>query len=162
MARLSSFYPRGPINVQEWLQPLPADGVVPPMPGWRWIGTPGHSPGHVSFWREEDRTLIVGDAFVTTRQESAYAVATQKPEMHGPPMYYTQDWAAARASVQRLAALEPERVVTGHGPSLQGAEMRQALHRLARAFDQVAVPADGYYVRHPAPAKKPPHDGQKV
>src|SRR3954471_2898084 len=48
MARLSSLFPRGPINVGKRLHTLPADGSVPGMPGWRWIPTPGHSPGHVS------------------------------------------------------------------------------------------------------------------
>ena len=89
MATLSRLYPRGPIDVRPWLRPLPDDGSVPGMPGFRWIHTPGHSPGHVSFWREADRTLVVGDAFVTTAQESVYGVLTQEPEMHGPPMYYT-------------------------------------------------------------------------
>ena len=110
------------------------------MPGWELIHTPGHTPGHVSFWRESDRTLIVGDAFITTRQESAYAVITQEPEMHGPPNYYTPDWESARTSVQRLAALEPERVITGHGRPMQGAAMREALRTLARDFDRIARP----------------------
>jgi glyoxylase-like metal-dependent hydrolase (beta-lactamase superfamily II) len=91
MAALARFYPRGPIDVSRWLQPLPANGSVPGLPGFLWIPTPGHSPGHVSFWRGSDRTLIVEDAFITTAQESAYAVLTQSPELHGPPMYYTQD-----------------------------------------------------------------------
>jgi glyoxylase-like metal-dependent hydrolase (beta-lactamase superfamily II) len=154
MAALSSFYPRGPINVGGRLHRLPDDGGVPGMPGWRWIHTPGHTPGHVSFWREADRTLVVGDAFITTRQESAYAVAMQVPELHGPPMYYTSDWESARASVERLAALEPERVISGHGPALQGAEMRAALKALARDFDRVAVPAHGRYVHEPARANE--------
>jgi hypothetical protein len=89
MARLSGLYPRGPIDVSSWLQPLREDGSVPPLPGWRWIHTPGHTVGHVAFWREADRALIAGDAFITTDQESAYAVATQKPELQGPPMYFT-------------------------------------------------------------------------
>ena len=29
--------------------------------GFTVLDTPGHSPGHVSFWRESDRTLICGD-----------------------------------------------------------------------------------------------------
>ena len=45
---------------------------------------------------------------------SAMAVALQFPEIHGPPMYYTPDWQASRISVQKLAALEPEVVVTAH------------------------------------------------
>jgi glyoxylase-like metal-dependent hydrolase (beta-lactamase superfamily II) len=110
------------------------------MPGWVWIHTPGHSPGHISLWRRSDRTIIAGDAFITTNQESAYAVALQRPEMHGPPMYYTADWEKARASVQRLAALEPELVITGHGAAMRGEEMREALHSLARTFDLVAIP----------------------
>lgn len=150
MSTLSRFFPRGPVDVSRRLLTLPADGAVPGMAGWRWIHTPGHTPGHVSLWRERDRTLLAGDAFITTAQESAYAVVTQREEMHGPPAYYTQDWDAARESVQRLARLEPELVVTGHGRAMQGAPMRAALHALARDFDQVAVPRDGRYVRDPA------------
>ncbi|MBL8211902.1 MAG: hypothetical protein JNK87_14385 [Bryobacterales bacterium] len=37
------------------------------------------------FARPDDSTLIVGDAFCTTKQEAFLAVATQKPELYGPP-----------------------------------------------------------------------------
>src|SRR3712207_5148441 len=87
MARLSPLYPRAPVNVSRWLRPLPADGSIPEMPGWQWLHTPGHTPGHISLWREADRTIVAGDAFITTRQESAYAVAAQSPEMRGPPQF---------------------------------------------------------------------------
>jgi glyoxylase-like metal-dependent hydrolase (beta-lactamase superfamily II) len=150
MATLSPLYPRGPIDVRPWLRPLPADGSVPGMPGFRWIHTPGHSPGHVSFWRDADRTLIVGDAFVTTAQESVYGVLTQEPELHGPPMYYTPDWGSAQQSVERLAALEPALIVPGHGRALRGPEMIQALETLARDFGIIAVPSQGRYVNEPA------------
>ena len=153
MALLSPLYPRGPVNVSQWLQTLPSDGSVPGMTGWSWVHTPGHTPGHVSLWREADRALIVGDAFITTAQESAYAVVTQRPEMHGPPMYYTQNWQQARTSVERLAALEPELAVTGHGPAMRGAEMRATLLLLARDFDRLAVPEHGRYVEDPARAE---------
>ena len=153
MSLLSPLYPRGPVDVSRWLQVLPADGSVPHMPGWQWLPTPGHAPGHVSLWREADRTLIVGDAFITTAQESAYAAATQEVEMHGPPMYFTPDWGSAKASVERLAALEPELAVTGHGRAMHGEAMRAALHALARDFDRVAVPDHGKYVLQPATAE---------
>ncbi|MFU0505810.1 MBL fold metallo-hydrolase [Pseudaminobacter sp. NGMCC 1.201702] len=150
MSLLSPFYPRGPVNVSRRLQPLPYDGSVPGMPGWKWLHTPGHTPGHVSLWREADRTVVAGDAFITTRQESAYAVTFQEPEMHGPPMYYTTNWHNARASVELLASLDPELVITGHGPAMKGREMRGALHELARDFDRVAVPEKGKYLDQPA------------
>jgi glyoxylase-like metal-dependent hydrolase (beta-lactamase superfamily II) len=153
MSALSRFYPRGPIDVSRWLSELPAGGRVPPMAGWQWVHTPGHSPGHISLWREADRTLIVGDAFITTAQESAYAVLTQQPELHGPPMYYTTDWDNAGDSVNRLAALEPEVVITGHGPPLHGQAMRNALHELAERFEGIAMPPQGRYTNPPSVPK---------
>jgi glyoxylase-like metal-dependent hydrolase (beta-lactamase superfamily II) len=153
MSLASPFFSRGPTDVSPWLRTLPADGAVPGMPGWRWIHTPGHTVGHISLWRPDDRTLIAGDAFITTKQESAYAVATQRPELHGPPMYFTPDWESAGESVRRLSALAPELVLTGHGRPLAGHQMRNALATLARDFGQVAVPHHGKYVntdeRHP-------------
>jgi glyoxylase-like metal-dependent hydrolase (beta-lactamase superfamily II) len=145
MALSSSLFPRDPVNVGGRLRLLPADGTVPHMPEWRWVHTPGHTVGHVSFWRESDRALIVGDAFVTTAQESIYAALTQETEMHGPPMYFTPDWISARESVGKLAALEPEVVITGHGRPIRGEKMRHALRQLARDFDDLAVPKHGRY-----------------
>lgn len=141
MPLLSPLFPRKPINVSAHLRALPTDESVPSMPGWRWLHTPGHTPGHISLWREADRAMIVGDAFITTNQESAYSVLIQEPQMHGPPKYFTPDWDAARSSVQRLAALAPELVVTGHGRAMQGAKMLEALKTLARDFDHIARPA---------------------
>ncbi|MBV9654084.1 MAG: MBL fold metallo-hydrolase [Acetobacteraceae bacterium] len=153
LARLSPLFPTRPVNVGSRLKALPGDHSVPGMPGWRWLHTPGHSPGHVSFWRESDRTMVAGDAFITTAQESAYAVALQATELHGPPRYFTIDWESAGSSVAALAALEPELVITGHGRAMSGPTMRAALHDLARDFSRVSVPAEGRYVAHPARAE---------
>jgi hypothetical protein len=90
--------------------------------------------------------LVAGDSFITTAQESAYAVLTQQPELHGPPMYYTTDWEKAGASVTWLASLEPETAITGHGPPLHGQALRTALHELAARFEVVAIPPQGRYV----------------
>jgi glyoxylase-like metal-dependent hydrolase (beta-lactamase superfamily II) len=154
MAALSRLYPRGPIDVSEWLRTLPADGALPGMPGWRWIHTPGHTPGHVSLFQAAEGTLVAGDAFVTTKQESMLAALTQRPEIHGPPAYYTPDWEAAKASVRLLSALEPEVAATGHGRPLRGPLMRDGLRMLAQDFDTLALPKHGRYVNAPAIADK--------
>jgi len=83
MSVLAPFYPRGPIDLGNRVQTLPADGAVPALSGWRWVHTPGHTAGHISLFRDSDQTLVVGDAFCTTKQESALAIATQKAELHG-------------------------------------------------------------------------------
>lgn len=150
MARLSWLYPKQPIDLVSRIQTLPDDNSVPGMMGWHWIHTPGHAPGHVSLFRDEDRTLIAGDAFVTTKQESLLAVLTQQTEVHEPPKYFTPDWDAARRSVQKLAALSANVAATGHGLPMRGEEMRQQLDRLARDFDRLAVPHGGRYDKHPA------------
>lgn len=141
MPRLSPLFPRSPIDITGHLQDLPAGGAVPPLPDWKWVFTPGHTPGHVSLWRSRDRAVIAGDAFITTGQESAYEVLVQAPEMHGPPRYFTPDWIAAEESVKTLAALGPDLAITGHGRPMQGEDMRAALRRLAAEFRKIAVPA---------------------
>jgi glyoxylase-like metal-dependent hydrolase (beta-lactamase superfamily II) len=149
MARMASAYPREPVDLRERARELPRDGTIPGLPGWRWIHTPGHTAGHVSLFRDADRMLIAGDAFCTTKQESFLAVATQRPELHGPPAYATTDWDAARESVRALAALEPAFIAPGHGQPMAGTETTQALHALAERFDEVARPRQGRYVEHP-------------
>ena len=149
MARMASLYPRGPINLGDRVRPLPIDGSIPTLPDWRWVHTPGHTAGHVALFRDTDRALIVGDAFCTTKQESFFAVATQKPELHGPPAYFTTDWDAARDSVRRLAALEPAFIAPGHGQPMAGVQALQSLTELSQRFDEVARPEHGRYVEHP-------------
>jgi glyoxylase-like metal-dependent hydrolase (beta-lactamase superfamily II) len=149
MAWLSFAYPKGPIDLGSNAQPIP-QGKLPGLPGWRIINTPGHSPGHISFFREDDRTLIAGDAFVTTKQESFTAVLLQKEEVNGPPMYFTADWEQARRSVEALAALEPDAAITGHGTPMYGEELRKELRRVSEHFDLFAMPEHGRYVESPA------------
>src|SRR6478672_7922292 len=119
MSVMSALFPRRPIDLGRYARELPADGSVPGMPGWRWIPTPGHTPGHVSLWHDDTRTIIAGDACITTKQESAYTVSQQDLEMHGPPLFYTEDREDARVSLCKLAALDPELVVTGHGRAMR-------------------------------------------
>lgn len=150
MSLLSRLYPRGPIDLGGGVQTLPADGSVLGMPGWRWIPTPGHTAGHVSLFRDTDRTLIAGDAFVTQCQESALGVLSQQRKVRRPPAYYTTDWQTARRSVEMLAQLRPNVAATGHGVPMYGERMRQQLDRLVRDWDRAAVPSHGRYVHQPA------------
>ena len=69
VARMSPTFPNEAISLGDIVRTLPEDGSIPHLPDWKWIHTPGHSPGHVSFFREKDRVLIVGDAFVKVKQE---------------------------------------------------------------------------------------------
>jgi glyoxylase-like metal-dependent hydrolase (beta-lactamase superfamily II) len=150
MASMAFVYPSGPIDVQEHLQELPEDETVPHLPDWRWIHTPGHTPGHISLFREKDGVLIAGDAVVTTKQESIFSVMSQKRVLSGPPKYFTPDWGAAARSVKALAALEPNVIATGHGCAMYGNEGRKALHKMARDFWQLGMPEKGRYVKEPA------------
>jgi glyoxylase-like metal-dependent hydrolase (beta-lactamase superfamily II) len=115
--------------------------AFPIMPGWQTLHTPGHTPGHVSFFRASDGALLVGDAFCTTKPESFFeANILQQPELHGPPAYFTWDWDQARQSVEMLATLNPNTAIPGHGKPLAGPEVAKALHKLAEDFNQIAIP----------------------
>ncbi|HEX6430661.1 MAG TPA: MBL fold metallo-hydrolase [Niastella sp.] len=147
---ISPAFPSGPINISDHIQLLPEDGSLPFLPDWKYIHTPGHSPGHISLFRKRDRILLAGDAIVTTRQESVWSVMMQTRTLTGPPRYFTYDWDAAAKSVKALAELEPEIVATGHGQPMKGEEMRKMLHKLANNFRELAVPAHGRYSKEPA------------
>ncbi|HET9086111.1 MAG TPA: MBL fold metallo-hydrolase [Acidobacteriaceae bacterium] len=147
MSLLSPLYPRGPVNLGTRLRRLPATefdpSTLPELPGWEILHTPGHTPGHVSFFRRQDKTLLVGDAFCTTRPESFFdAAVVQQPELHGPPSYFTSDWSAARQSVQLLAGLDPAIIAPGHGRPLAGETVADALRKLAKDFEAIAIPAN--------------------
>lgn len=144
MTLLSPLLPRGPVNLGNRLRKFPPTeelGRSTLLPGWSIIHTPGHTSGHVSFFRADDRTLLPGDAFCTTKPESFFeAAVAQKPELHGPPSYFTSDWLHAKESVRKLAELNPLTVAPGHGRPIRGSDVSTALHALASTFDKVAIP----------------------
>jgi glyoxylase-like metal-dependent hydrolase (beta-lactamase superfamily II) len=81
--------------------------------GFRVIDAPGHSLGHVVFWRESDRVLVVGDVLCNM---DTY---TGLPGLQLPKDRLTPDPARNRASAKQLGALEPELVLFGHGKPLR-------------------------------------------
>ncbi|WP_445619620.1 MBL fold metallo-hydrolase [Kushneria sp. Sum13] len=137
---LAGFFPREPIDLGARIRPLPEDGSVPCLADWRWLHTPGHTQGHISLFRDSDRALLAGDAFVTVRQESLYQVYTQHREISGPPRYFTPDWEAAYHSVQMLAGLMPTVAMTGHGRAMSGEALRDGLRCLLNNFEERAMP----------------------
>ena len=152
MSLMAWAYPSGPINVWSHVNVLPENGGVPGLPGWRYLHTPGHTPGHISLFRESDSVLIAGDALVTTKAESVISLMFQLQTVSGPPKYLTTDWALARRSVKELMKLEPEIVATGHGKPMHGTEVRRSLHKLSERFYELAVPKSGRYINEPAVA----------
>lgn len=146
VAKLSFIFPNESIDLGDNVKQLPSDGTIPHMPEFKWIHTPGHTPGHVSLFREKDRTLIAGDAFVTVKQEYLYKVFTQHQEISGPPRYLTTDWKAAKESVIKLQSLQPAVAVTGHGLPMSGELLTNSLQKLVKDFEQIAIPDYGKYV----------------
>ncbi|CDQ21143.1 MBL fold metallo-hydrolase [Halobacillus karajensis] len=137
---LSPFFPTHQADLSKYIHPLPTDGSIPFLEDWKMIHTPGHTPGHISLFREKDRALIAGDAFITVKQESSTAVFIQHQHIHGPPAYFTHNWEDAEASVKELASLQPSVVITGHGLPMEGELLNKQLHDLAENFKELAVP----------------------
>lgn len=129
------------------VMPLPEEaGPFDLMPGWELRPTPGHTPGHVSFWNAATRTLIAGDAVVTLDQNSPFAVIAQSPTISPPPPYATYNWNHARQSARALAELEPYYLCTGHGLPMQGLSIADDLKAFVKDFP---TPSRGRYVRSP-------------
>jgi glyoxylase-like metal-dependent hydrolase (beta-lactamase superfamily II) len=113
---------------------------VPGLPGWECIPTPGHTPGHVAFFRSSDRVLITGDAVVTLQLNSVSGLILQRQGLSGPPWYTTWSRRAARESVATLAGLTPSVLAGGHGMPMVGAGTADALRAFAGRFSGPTTP----------------------
>jgi glyoxylase-like metal-dependent hydrolase (beta-lactamase superfamily II) len=82
--------------------------------GFTVLDAPGHSPGHLAFWRASDGVLIAGDVFFNMH------VLTTAPGLRQPPGPFTVDPAQNRGSERKLAALAPVVAGFGHGPVIAG------------------------------------------
>lgn len=76
------------------------------------IETPGHSSGHLSFYREKDGVLIVGDVLVNMN------LLTTIVGLHQPPDLFTTNKEMNIKSIKKLASLHPKVLCFGHGPVL--------------------------------------------
>ena len=93
--------------------------------GFTVLESPGHAPGHVAFWRERDRVLVIGDVLTNID------VRTGRVGLHEPLPAFTPDPPRNRESARKLAALQPELVCFGHGPPLRDP---RALSEFVRAL----------------------------
>jgi glyoxylase-like metal-dependent hydrolase (beta-lactamase superfamily II) len=146
MSQVSRFVPKVNLDLRPWLREL-SETRLPWLQEWRVIETPGHTAGHICLFRENDGTLLAGDAITTMNQNNMFDVISQAEQVSGPPPYYTADWEHARSSVRRLAALNPYVLAAGHGHPMSGEDALQQLRELARNFP---VPDYGRYVQEPA------------
>jgi hydroxyacylglutathione hydrolase len=89
--------------------------------GFTVLDTPGHSAGHVVFWRESDRVLIAGDVVNTMHP------FTMVRGVREPLDAFTPDPAENRRSIKRIAELEPQLLLVGHGPPVRGPEQLREL-----------------------------------
>src|SRR5215218_7577947 len=99
------------------------DGVA----GFEVVALPGHAPGLIGLWRAADRLALVSDCFYTLDPQTG---------RHGPPRVAHQafnlDTEQARASIRKLAALEPAAAWPGHAEPVTG-DVRAQLERAAAA-----------------------------
>ena len=113
------------------VRPLGPDGLIPGIDDWRWVHTPGHTPGHVAFVRAQDRVVISGDALLTLRVNAAAGLLWGSQALSAPPWYTTWDRQAARASIRAIAGLEPSVLAGGHGHPLTGPGVAAAIRAFA-------------------------------
>ena len=89
------------------------------------IETPGHSKGHLSFFRERDGVLIVGDVLLNMN------LFTTIVGLHQPPDLFTLNREQNVQSINKLASLKPAILCFGHGPVLRNkAEFEGFVRRL--------------------------------
>jgi steroid delta-isomerase-like uncharacterized protein len=88
------------------------------------VDLPGHAPGEIALFRESDRLALVSDTLYTLDPQSG-----RRQPAHVPHPAFNQDTEQARASIRKLAALEPAVVWAGHSDPVTGdvaAQLAQA------------------------------------
>jgi hydroxyacylglutathione hydrolase len=113
------FWDGGPVRIDSTL----AEGDE--VAGFRVVHLPGHAPGLIALYRENDRLALTSDCFYTLDQWG------RDCDPHLPMEVYNLDTEQARASIRKLAALEPAACWPGHANAVAGADVRARLERAA-------------------------------
>jgi len=83
--------------------------------GFEVVHIPGHAPGQIALWRASDRLALVSDCFYTLDINSG-----RKGPPRLPHRAFNQDTEQAKASMRKLAALEPASAWPGHADPIKG------------------------------------------
>ena len=111
----------GEADLSEVDAPLSVLGDGDDVFGLQIVATPGHTAGHISIFDQDTGVLVAGDAL------------TNEGRLAGSNPQFTEDEAAAAASVLRMAKLAPKTILVGHGdPVTDGAA--DALEQLASSL----------------------------
>ena len=130
--RIARFFPTETVDLGTRVRAFDPRQPIPGVPDWEMIETPGHTPGHVSFFRRRDAALVAGDAVTTMNLDSFFDTITKSKSVCRPPTPATMNWSEARRSVELLATLRPSLIAAGHGLPMEGAA--DELARLAKHF----------------------------
>jgi glyoxylase-like metal-dependent hydrolase (beta-lactamase superfamily II) len=144
---LVRFFPAHSVTVDGRLEELGSNLPALGLDDWQAHFTPGHTPGHVTFYRQSDGVLLAGDALTTVNLDNVFDIVTKRQEVCRPPVPATTDWEQARRSVQLLASLRPRVIAAGHGLPMTG-----AADQLQRLADNFPIPEHGRYANEPARA----------
>src|SRR5262249_32779304 len=91
LAFLSRFTRHRTRNLGERVHEIRMD-TLPGLPDWQCIETPGHSPGHISFFRISDRVLLAGDALATMDMDSWSGLISGKKQLSRGGTPFNCDW----------------------------------------------------------------------
>jgi hydroxyacylglutathione hydrolase len=112
----------GPVQIAGTVSEAEGDEIA----GFRVIDLPGHAPGLIALWRESDRLALVSD-LVYTLDMFGRSCPAKLPEAT-----YNYDTEQARASVRKLAEMEPTIVWAGHAKPVTGDVRGQLLEAADR------------------------------
>ena len=109
MPRLLGVWDGGPVKVEGTVSE--GDEVA----GFRVVDLPGHAPGLIGLWRESDRLALTSDCFYTLDPQTG-----RKGAVRVPHVAFNHDTEQAKASIRKLAAMEPAAAWPGHADPLTG------------------------------------------
>jgi glyoxylase-like metal-dependent hydrolase (beta-lactamase superfamily II)/predicted ester cyclase len=119
--RLLRMWDGGPVTIAGTV----AEGDA--IAGFEVVDLSGHAPGLIGLWRASDRLALTSDCFYTLDPLTG---------RHGPPRVplaaFNHDTEQARASIRKLAAMEPAAAWPGHAEPLTGDVRGQLEHAAAK------------------------------